>query len=322
MPSCSSPGTAQLAIRETHFEKRPERLSRLRMELVPEPGEVVPPPAPLERRSWRPSSSSPPCSSPSWAGPRCRCGATPASNMNTFGGQAGSAHVAAQEDEVRSHSNAEMTYHGGRFRLEPGEALVVTVHEPDKPFLYWGLTLTSPWMESFDYRYTTTALEQQDGHALGGRVLAHGHRAVGPGPGVENWLDTGGRLEGYMLVRWVLADGPPHPTAEVVDGGGPRLVRRLRRRHRAVTGVRAASAGPARHLLDEPAVPVGVAEGEERLVVGPAGVRARRSARRLSKWKTSLTSTPPSASWRRAPPRCRAPRAAAPAASRPPARSS
>ncbi len=37
-----------------------------------------------------------------------------------------------------------------------------------------------------------------------------------PGPGVENWLDTGGRREGYMLVRWVLADGPPHPSAEVV----------------------------------------------------------------------------------------------------------
>ena len=84
-----------------------------------------------------------------------------ASNMNTFGGQAGSAHVAAQEDEVRSHSNAEMTYHGGRFRLEPGQALVVTVHEPDKPFLYWGLTLTSPWMESFDYRYATTALNNK-----------------------------------------------------------------------------------------------------------------------------------------------------------------
>ncbi len=38
------PGTAQLAIRETHFDKRPENSSRLRMELVPEPGEVVPPP--------------------------------------------------------------------------------------------------------------------------------------------------------------------------------------------------------------------------------------------------------------------------------------
>jgi hypothetical protein len=37
-----------------------------------------------------------------------------------------------------------------------------------------------------------------------------------PGPGVANWLDTGGRLEGYMIVRWVLADGPPHPSARVV----------------------------------------------------------------------------------------------------------
>jgi hypothetical protein len=138
------------------------------------------------------------------------------SNMNTFGGQAGSAHVAAQEDEVRSHSNAEMTYHGGRFRLEPGEALVVTVHEPDKPFLYWGLTLASPWMESFDYRYTTTALNNKTATRSADGSWTMVIAPSDPGPGVENWLDTGGRLEGYMLVRWVLADGPPHPTAEVV----------------------------------------------------------------------------------------------------------
>ncbi len=43
--------------------------------------------------------------------------------------------------------------------------------------------------------------------------------AEDPGPGVENWLDTGGRLEGYMLVRWVLADGPPHPTAQLGGSG-------------------------------------------------------------------------------------------------------
>ena len=63
-----------------------------------------------------------------------------ASNINTFGGTAGSEHVAAQEDEVRSHSNAEMTYHGGRWVLGEGEALVVTVHNPPNEFLYWGLT--------------------------------------------------------------------------------------------------------------------------------------------------------------------------------------
>ena len=102
---------------------------------------------------------------------------------------------------------------------------MVTVHEPDQPFLYWGLTLTSPWMESFDYRYTTTAPQQRDGQRSDDGSLATGHRARAE-PGRDNWLDTGGRLEGYMLVRWVLADGPPHPTAEVVDLDSRRPDRR------------------------------------------------------------------------------------------------
>ena len=68
-------------------------------------------------------------------------------------------------------------------------------------------------MESFDYRYTTTALNNKTATPVGRRVLAHGHRAADPDPGVENWLDTGGRLEGYMLVRWVLADEPAAPDA-------------------------------------------------------------------------------------------------------------
>ena len=55
------PGTAQLAIRETHFEKSPERLSRLRVELVSEPGEG-PPRRSSRARSWPPSSSSRRCS--------------------------------------------------------------------------------------------------------------------------------------------------------------------------------------------------------------------------------------------------------------------
>ncbi|HEY1653425.1 MAG TPA: DUF1214 domain-containing protein [Acidimicrobiales bacterium] len=209
------PGTAQLAIRETHFDKRPETLSRLRMELVPEPGEAVPPPL-LSADELAPKLEFAAMFLTFVGGTALQMWRDAASNMNTFGGQAGSAHVAAQEDEVRTHTNAEMTYHGGRFKLAEDEALVVTVSEPDTPFLYWGLTLTSPWMESFDYRYTTTnlnnerAARSEDGSW---RLVIAPHD---PGPGVENWLDTGGRLEGYMLVRWVLADDPPHPSAEVV----------------------------------------------------------------------------------------------------------
>ena len=209
------PATAQLAFRETHFEKSPDRFSRLRMELVPEPGETVPPPV-LSVDELAPKLEFAAMFLTFVGSTALQMWHDAAGNMNSFGGQAGSAHIAAQEDEVRSHTNAEMTYHGGRFRLADGEALVITVHEPEKPFLYWGLTLASPWMESFDYRYTTTNLN----NVTAARSDDGSWRLVvspsDPGPGIGNWLDTGGRLEGYMIVRWVLADGPPHPSAEVV----------------------------------------------------------------------------------------------------------
>ena len=154
------PGTGQLAFRETHFDKQHEKLSDLRMELVPAPGELVPPPM-LSTEELAPKLEFAAMFLTFVGATAQQMWHDAAANMNNFGGQAGAAHVAAQEDEVRTHTNAEMTYHGGRFELEPDEALVVTVHEPDTPFLYWGLTLTSSWMESFDYRYTTTNLNNK-----------------------------------------------------------------------------------------------------------------------------------------------------------------
>jgi hypothetical protein len=208
------PGTAQLAIRETHFDRRPDALSDLRMELVGQ--DLVAPPV-LSSDELAPKLEFAAMFLQFVGGTALQMWHHAADNMNTFGGTAGSVHVEAQDDEVRSHSNAEMTYHGGRFRLEPGQALVVTVHEPETSFLYWGLTLTSPWMESFDYRYTTTALNNRSARRSEDGSWRLVIAPTDPGPGVVNWLDTGGRLEGYMLVRWCLADGPPHPTAELVS---------------------------------------------------------------------------------------------------------
>jgi hypothetical protein len=209
------PGTAQLAIRATHFDKRRETLADLRMELVPEPGEIVPPPS-LSADELAPKLEFAAMFLTFVGNTALQMWHDAATNMNTFGGQAGSTHIQAQEDEVRTHTNAEMTYHGGRFELAEDEALVVTVHEPDKPFLYWGLTLASPWMESFDNRYTTTNLNNKNAKRSDDGSWRLVVAPKNPGPHVENWLDTGGRLEGYMIVRWILGDGPPHPSAEVV----------------------------------------------------------------------------------------------------------
>ena len=204
------PGTGQLAVRETFFDRRQGRRSDLRLDLVD------PTTAPrLTSESLVPLLE--------FAGLFLQFVAASAHEMwkategsvNRLTGTAGSHHVDAQEDEVRSHSDAEMTYHGGRWALAEGEGLRITVHEPDRPYLYWGLTVASPWMESYDYRYATTSLNN---HTSKRSADGSWELLLAPeDPGHPNWLDTGGRREGYMIVRWVLADDPPHPTCEVVS---------------------------------------------------------------------------------------------------------
>ncbi len=204
-----TPGTGQLAVRETFFDRRVDRPADLRVELV---GGEPPPVLGVEELAGKLE----------FAGVFVQFVAATAVNMwhdtadnvNRFGGTAGADHVAAQDDEVRSHSNAEMTYHGGRWVLGEGEALVVTIHDPPTEFLYWGLTTSTAWMESLDYRYTTTNLNN---HTAQRAADGSWQLVISPtDPGVPNWLDTQGRREGYMIVRWVLADGPPHPTCELV----------------------------------------------------------------------------------------------------------
>ena len=91
----------------------------------------------------------------------------------------------------------------------------MTVQAPELPFTYWGLTVTNPWMESYDSRYSTTCLNDRNAQ----RSEDGSWRLViaAEDPGTANWIDTGGRTEGYMLVRWVLAENPPHPTARIIQ---------------------------------------------------------------------------------------------------------
>jgi hypothetical protein len=203
------PGTGQLAVRETFFDRRTDTPADLRIELV---GDAPPPILAAEELASKLEFAA--LFLEFVAATAVTMWHDTADNINTFGGTAGSEHVAAQDDEIRSHSNAEMTYHGGRWVLGEDEALVVTVHDPPNNFLYWGLTTATAWMESIDYRYTTTNLNNRTAQRSpdGDWRLVISPRD----PGVPNFIDTGGRRTGYMIVRWVLADGPPHPTCELV----------------------------------------------------------------------------------------------------------
>jgi hypothetical protein len=204
-----APGTGQLAVRETFFDRRHDEPAELRVELV---GDVPTPVLGVEELASKLEFAA--MFVQFVAATAVQMWRDTLGNVNTFGGTAGSHHVDSQEDEVRSHSNPEMTYHGGRWELKEGEALVITVHNPANDFLYWGLTTASAWMESLDYRYTTTNLNN---HTAKRADDGNWRLVIAPvDPGVPNWIDTQGRLTGYMIVRWVLADHPPHPTCEVV----------------------------------------------------------------------------------------------------------
>lgn len=203
------PNCGQVAIRETFHDRAAQRPSQLRVELV---GEAPPPRCTADDLVPKLEFASLFLAFVGYACGEIWRGAE--ANVNSFGGTAGKVHVEEQDSELRSHSDADMTYHGGLFRLAEGEALEVTVHPPERPFTYWGLTVTNPWMESYDDRGRTTHLNDR---TAGRNDDGTWTVVIAPeDPGRPNWIDTGGRREGYMICRWVLAEDPPHPTARVV----------------------------------------------------------------------------------------------------------
>jgi hypothetical protein len=204
------PRTQHLAVRETFTRRDRQRPAAFAMELL---GDPLPPPqlAPDDYAKKLELAASfllfvvRTCIA-MWAGS--------AANVNCFSGAAGSQHVEDQEHEVDTHCSTEMAYMGGRWKIEPGTALRVRVAPPRKPFVYWGLVLVNPWSESYDYRFAQTCLNNETAERAddGAWELV----IAAENPGAANWLDTGGRLEGQMLLRWVLADRPPLPRCELV----------------------------------------------------------------------------------------------------------
>ncbi|WP_186453855.1 DUF1214 domain-containing protein [Denitratisoma sp. DHT3] len=104
-------------------------------------------------------------------------------------------------------------FSSGYFRLAEDEALVVTFKPAEVP--YWGLAITNYWFEPVTYTQHSshynneTARYEADGSV---RVVI-----AAKDPGVPNWIDTLGHLEGSMILRWSRTRLPvPDLQAQVV----------------------------------------------------------------------------------------------------------
>jgi hypothetical protein len=100
----------------------------------------------------------------------------------------------------------------GTFRLEPSQALVVDFVPPQSR--YWSCTLENIWHECLEPRRRRSSITNVHAAEKDGRV-----RLVisGSDPGVPNWLDTGGRHRGFVILRWLDGAAAPELTTEVVD---------------------------------------------------------------------------------------------------------
>ncbi len=99
---------------------------------------------------------------------------------------------------------------GGRFRLEPDQALVITTGDAGAD--YTGFQVTDPWtlrpetILRTSSLNTTQAKPNPDGRCTYVIALQD--------PGVANWIDTGGLREGWFQLRWQNIPPSASPTAE------------------------------------------------------------------------------------------------------------
>lgn len=87
---------------------------------------------------------------------------------------------------------------GVRFKLQPGEAVLVTTTRGGAA--YTGFQATDPWMIAADAtRYQTSLnLSQARPNADGSFTYA----IAAEDPGIANWIDSAGLAEGYAVLRW------------------------------------------------------------------------------------------------------------------------
>ena len=122
------------------------------------------------------------------------------------------------EVALAAGGDPNIAYYHGYFQLEDDEALLVEFTPPACDF--WNLQLANYWLESLDYRYfpvhinKCTAQYRTDGSV---RAIISKEKPISKQKAeTENWLDTCGRNEGTLCLRWVRAAEHPQPQARVV----------------------------------------------------------------------------------------------------------
>lgn len=119
--------------------------------------------------------------------------------------------TAAAADLGAADTTPDNLYMIGTFRLAEHEVLEIEIEPPETR--YWSVTLENIWHECIDPRRLHSSMTNA-------RAVANEDSkvriVVGPeDPGAYNWLDTGGRHRGFVIVRWIDNPDAPRVTTRV-----------------------------------------------------------------------------------------------------------
>ena len=106
----------------------------------------------------------------------------------------------------------------GTFRLAVDEALVLEFEPPDTR--YWSVTVENIWHECIDSRRRRSSITNAGASPQGDGTVRLVVLANGPDPHDaegKNWLDTGGRHRGFVILRWLDNPAPPSVRTSVVS---------------------------------------------------------------------------------------------------------
>jgi hypothetical protein len=95
--------------------------------------------------------------------------------------------------------------------LGVGEALVLDLTPPEGR--YWSVTLENIWHECIEHRRRRSSLT--NAHAVRNDDGTVRIVIAATDPGRPNWLDTGHRHRGFVLLRWLDNPTAPEVTARV-----------------------------------------------------------------------------------------------------------
>lgn len=114
--------------------------------------------------------------------------------------------LTATADELGgADTTPDNLYMIGTFRLDEGEALIVDFEPPTTR--YWSVTLENIWHECIDHRRRRSSLT--NAHAIRNDDGTVRVVISATDPDHPNWLDTGHRHRGFVLLRWL--DNPAVP---------------------------------------------------------------------------------------------------------------